>query len=144
MHTSLIVIKYEDRREDKPSPDEVSTFSCFYNYCDSVSEYKDDEMKSAEMRDIISLLDDLNQSVRDGRKFKFDREGFNLELLNKANELGVRDTDLFKDALKKTGRAYPVAYGYSGSVFRNLYEFLDEIAEDGRSYEIVDIYNVHI
>ena len=144
MHTSLIVIKYEDRREDKPSPDEVSTFSCFYNYCDSVSEYKDDEIKSAEMRDIIYLLNDLNQKVRDGCKFEFDRQGFELGLLDISYELEVKDTDSFKDVLKKTSKDYPVAYGYSGSVFRNLYEFLDEIAEDGRSYEIVDIYNVHI
>ena len=109
-----------------------------------MSEYEDDEMKSAEMLDIIHLLNDLNQKVRDGRKFDFDRQGFNLGLMNHAYELEEKDTDLFKDVLKKTSKDYPVAYGYSESVFRNLYEFLDETAEDGMGYEITDIYDVHI
>lgn len=144
MHTSLIVIKYEDRREDKPTPGEVSTFSCFYNYCDFVSEYSDERMKSVEMTSIINLLEDFNQEMHDFNRFKFDRLDFNIGLIEHAYETEVKDIDAFKDVLKKTSKDYPVAYGYSGAVYKNIYEFLDEIAEDGRSYEIVDIYNVHI
>lgn len=144
MHTSLIVIKYKDRREDKPTPDEVSEFRNFFNYCDFVSEYSDERMKFVEMTSTTNLLEGLNQKMHDFNVFKFDRQGFELGLLDISYELEVKDTDSFKDVLKKTSKDYPVAYGYSGSVFRNLYEFLDEIAEDGRSYEIVDIYNVHI
>ena len=144
MHTSLIVVKYEDRREDKPTPDEVSEFRSFFNYCDFVSEYSDERMKFVEMTSITNLLEDLNQKMHDFNVFKFDRQGFELGLLDISYELEVKDTDSFKDVLKKTSKDYPVAYSYSGAVYKNIYEFLDEIAEDGRSYEIVDIYNVHI
>ena len=150
MHTTLYLIKSLYVKEDKPTPDEVSNFADFDKYFSSVSEFREDQQKiKAEDKDrFLRMLGMLGQE-HDGRKFEFNRHEFEVNYLMRMMDLGYEpDKGLanFHEKIDSINRqidiTYPVAY--QGTIYKSFYEFLNNVAQEPMSYEIVDVYDAHL
>lgn len=151
MHTTLYLIKSLYVKEDKPTPDEVSYFSDFDRYFDSVKEFGKDqqEMKAGEKDRFLRMLGMLGQE-HDGNKFEFNKHLFEVSYLREMSDLGYgleAGLTSFHDRIDRINKqlnatSYPVAY--QGTIYKTFYDFLNNVAQEPMSYEIVDLYDVHL
>ena len=150
MHTTLYLIKSLYVKEDRPTPDEVSYFSDFDRYFDSVKEFGEDqqEMKTEEKNSFLHMLGMLGQE-HDSRKFEFNRYEFEVNYLMVMSDLGYgteKGLASFHDKIDSINSqidiTYPVAY--QGCIYKSFYDFLNNVAQEPMSYEIVDLYDVHL
>lgn len=151
MHTTLYLIKSLYIKEDKPTPDEVSYFSDFDRYFSSVSEFGEDRqgIKMECWSRFIYMLGKLGQE-HNGNKFEFNRHLFEVNYLREMSDLGYgleAGLTSFHDRIDRINKllnatSYPVAY--QGTIYKTFYDFLNNVAQEPMSYEIVDLYDVHL
>lgn len=148
MHTTLIVINDCDDGY-KPTPDDICQYRDFDRYIDYVKEFDDEDMRKKEFK--MARYSMLGQEVKADGTFTFNKNAFRTSLVSSAYEFGLlnrnsktllQEYEMVQDIISGLDVFAPVAY--DGAIYEHVYWFMNVYMEDGKTYRITDVYDVHI